>query len=55
MAITRKFANKLQTTLEAMERAMIKITLRDRIRKGRINRRTKVTEVLRLVAQLKCR
>jgi len=38
-----------------MERAMIGITLRDRIRNEEILRRTKVTDVLRLVAQLKCR
>jgi len=55
MAITRKFANKLQTIQRAMERAMIGITLRDRIRNEEIRRRTKVTDVLSLVAQLKWR
>jgi len=53
MAITRKFINKLQTTQRAMERAMIGITLRDRISNEEIPRRTKMTDILMLVVQLK--
>jgi len=49
MAITRKFAKKLQ---RAMER---RLTLRDRICSEEIRRRTKVTDILRLVAQMKGR
>jgi len=50
-----KFANKLQTSQRAMKRAMIEITLWDKIRNEKFRSTTKMTNVLRLVTQLKWR
>ncbi|XP_073952032.1 uncharacterized protein [Choristoneura fumiferana] len=42
---TKKMMHKLQVTQRAMERAMLGISLRDRIRNTEIRRRTKLTDI----------
>lgn len=55
MAITKNTANRLRVTQRAMERAMLGICLRDKIRNEEIRRRTKVTDIIKRVAELKWR
>jgi hypothetical protein len=43
----------LNVTQRAMERAMFGVSLRDRIRKDEIRKRTKVTDIARRIADLK--
>jgi hypothetical protein len=44
---------RLNVTQRAMERAMLGVSLRDRIRNDEIRKRTKVTEIARRIADLK--
>ena len=53
MSITRGAADKLQTTQREMERALLGISLRDRIRNEEIRRRTEITSVTRVMTKLK--
>lgn len=53
MTLTKESARKLQRTQRAMERQMLGISLRDKIRSEDIRRRTNVTDILERVARLK--
>lgn len=53
MAITKKSAAKLRVTQKAMERAMLGITLRDKVRNTDIRAKTKITDVMERTAELK--
>lgn len=53
MAITQKAAEQLRVAQRAMERKMLGVTLRDKIRNSRIRERTKITDVVERVASLK--
>ncbi|KAL3287523.1 hypothetical protein HHI36_001992 [Cryptolaemus montrouzieri] len=53
MTLTRAYANKLQVTQRAMERSMLGVSLRDKIKNEEIRRRTRVTDILRRIAELK--
>jgi hypothetical protein len=53
MAITRKMAEQLRVTQRAMERAMLNISLRDKIPNTEIRRRTKVTDIMEKIATLR--
>lgn len=55
VTLTQKSANKLQTNQRAMERAMLGISLRDRVRNEEIRRRTKITDIIHRIAELKWR
>ncbi|CAH2235122.1 jg16115 [Pararge aegeria aegeria] len=44
---------RLRVTQRAMERAMLRVSLRDRIRNVEIRRRTRVTDIAQRVAKLK--
>ncbi|XP_050306270.1 uncharacterized protein LOC126743283 [Anthonomus grandis grandis] len=55
MTLTKRSAERLRATQRAMERAMLGTSLRDHIRNDEIRRRTKVTDVMRRVAELKWR
>jgi hypothetical protein len=44
---------RLNVTQRAMERAMLGVSLRDRIRNDEIRKRTKVTDIARRIADLK--
>lgn len=55
MSLTRKSLNRLQNTQRAMERAILGITLRDRVRNKDICKITQVPDILRRVAQLNWR
>ncbi|CAH2256620.1 jg19606 [Pararge aegeria aegeria] len=44
---------RLRVTQRAMERAMLKVSLRDRIRNVEIRRRTRVTDIAQRLAKLK--
>ena len=50
---TKKQRNKLQVTQRAMERAMLKITRRDRKKNSWLRQQTKVADVLETAAKLK--
>jgi exonuclease III len=52
-SLTVGLIKKLKVTQRAMERAMLGVTLRDRIRNEEIRRRTKVTDIGRRIAKLK--
>ena len=45
--------HKKEVTQRAMERAMLGVSLRDRIRNEEIRRRTKITDIAQRVAELK--
>lgn len=53
--LTQKSAERLRTTQRAMERSMLGISLRDKIRNTEIRRRTKVKDIIERVAELKWR
>ena len=53
LTLTRETANKLRVAEIEMERAILSITLRDRIPNDEIRRRTRVTDVVERVAHLK--
>lgn len=53
--LTCKAVNKLQVTQRAMERAMLGISLRNKVPNEEIRRRTQLTDVSERVAQLKWR
>lgn len=55
MAITRKVAEQLKVTQRAMERVMLGITLRDKVRNRQLRDKTKITDVIERVASLKWR
>ena len=55
MALTVKSASRLRVTQRAMERAMLNISLRDKIRNVEIRRRTKVNDVMEEIAANKWR
>ncbi|CAH2215578.1 jg27648 [Pararge aegeria aegeria] len=44
---------RLRVTQRAMERAMLRVSLRDKIRNVEIRRRTRVTDIVQRVAKLK--
>jgi hypothetical protein len=44
---------RLNVTQRAMERAMLEVSLSDRIRNDEIRKRTKVTDIARRIADLK--
>jgi hypothetical protein len=44
---------RLNVTQRAMERAMLRVSLRDRIRNDDIHKRTKVTDIARRIADFK--
>ena len=46
MTLTERSVNRLRTTQGAIKRAMLEISLRQRIRNENIRRRTRVTDVL---------
>ena len=52
-SLTMGLIRKLKVTQRAMERAMLGVSLRDRIRNEEIRRRTKVTDIARRIAKLK--
>ncbi|KAI8424369.1 hypothetical protein MSG28_002896 [Choristoneura fumiferana] len=52
-ALTMGLMRKLKVTQRAMERAMLGVSLRDRIRNDDIRSRTKVTDIARRIAKLK--
>ncbi|KAL0852521.1 hypothetical protein ABMA27_017001 [Loxostege sticticalis] len=52
-SLTMGIIRKLKVTQRAMERAMLGVSLRDRIRNEEIRRRTKVTDIARRIANLK--
>ena len=51
MTLTERSLNRLRTTQRAMERAMLGISLRERIRNENIRRRTGVTDVIERIAK----
>lgn len=53
MILTIKSTNKLKITQKAIERAMLGISLRDRIHNEEIRRRSKVRDVIQNVAEAK--
>ena len=53
MTLTERSVNRLRTTQRAMERAILGILLRERIRNQNIRRRTGVTDVIERTAKLK--
>lgn len=55
MSLTKKSAKKLETTQRAMERSMLGISLRDKIRNTEIRRKTKVRDIVKEVARMKWR
>ena len=52
-SLTAGFIRRLRVTQRAMERAMLGVSLRDRIRNEEIRRRTKITDIAQRVAELK--
>ncbi|CAH2270058.1 jg16518 [Pararge aegeria aegeria] len=52
-SLTMGLIRRLRVTQRAMERAMLGVSLRDRIRNVEIRRRTKVTDIAKRVAKLK--
>lgn len=52
-SLTMGLIRRLKVTQRAMERAMLGVSLRDRIRNEEIRRRTKVTDIARRIAKLK--
>ena len=52
-SLTMGFLRKLRVTQRAMDRAMLGVSLRDRIRNEEISRGTKVTDIARRIAKLK--
>ncbi|CAH2265287.1 jg19802 [Pararge aegeria aegeria] len=52
-SLTMGLIRRLRVTQRAMERAMLGVSLRDRIRNVEIRRRTKVTDIAQRVAKLK--
>ena len=52
-SLTMGLIRRLKVTQRAMERAMLGISLRDRIRNQEIRKRTKVADIARRIAQLK--
>lgn len=55
MSLTKKSAKKLETTQRAMERNMLGVSLRDKIRNTELRRRTKVRDIVEEVAKMKWR
>lgn len=55
VTLTQRNAERLRVMQRAMERRMLAISLRDRIRNEEIRRRTKVTDIIQKVATLKWR
>jgi hypothetical protein len=51
--LTISLIRRLNVTQRAMERAMLGVFLRDRIRNDEIRKRTKVTDIARRIADLK--
>jgi hypothetical protein len=51
--LTMGLIRRLNVTQKAMERAMLGVSLRDRIRNDEIRKRTKVTDIARRIADLK--
>jgi hypothetical protein len=51
--LTMGLIRRLNVTRRAMERAMLGVSLRDRIRNDEIRKRTKVTDIARRIADLK--
>jgi hypothetical protein len=51
--LTVGLIRRLNVTQRAMERAMLGVSLRDRIRIDEIRKRTKVTDIARRIAELK--
>jgi hypothetical protein len=52
-SLTMGLIRKLNVTQRAMERAMLAVSLRDRIRNDEIRKRTKITDIARRIADLK--
>ena len=52
-SLTMGLIRKLKVTQRAMERAMLGISLRDRIRNDEIRRRTKVVDIAQRISKLK--
>ncbi|CAH2270083.1 jg16543 [Pararge aegeria aegeria] len=52
-SLTTGLIKRLRVTQRAMERAMLGVSLRDKIRNVEIRRRTRVTDVAQRVAKLK--
>jgi len=53
ISLTKAYANKLLTTQTAMERSMLGISLRDKIRNVDIREQTKVTDTIQEAAKMK--
>ena len=52
---TKQLEQKLRTTQRAMERRMLKITLKDRIRNSDIRKQTQVKDIIQKIKQAKWR
>jgi hypothetical protein len=55
VTLSKLSAERLRVTQRAMERAMLGVSLRDRIRNTEIRKRTQVTDVIQRIASLKWR
>ena len=53
MSLTKRSAQRLQVTQRAMERSMLGVSLRDKIRNETLRSKTKLTDVMHRVAKLK--
>jgi hypothetical protein len=51
--LTMGLIRRLKVTQRVMERAMLEVSLRDRIRNDEIRKRTNVTDIARRIADLK--
>jgi hypothetical protein len=51
--LTMGLIRRLNVTQRAMERAMLEVSLRDRIRNDEVRKRTKVTDIAQRIADLK--
>lgn len=55
MSLTKASVHKFKTTQKAMERVMLNVSIKDKIRNEEIRRRTKVTNIVKDIAKMKWR
>lgn len=53
LTLTQKTVNKIRITQRAMERSMLGVTLRDKIRNEELRRKTKITDAIERITHLK--